>query len=466
MIKRWQWAILGLFALISIVLYWALPIDGYLTLNLSEEEILPIWPKVTLHRNGDKTINVVLEDKSPWTHLLLEVDDGRGVLTEHGKRSADGVSWRWRWQIPENASSLRFYHDCQIGCVLWTTRELDSAESATVSSSVPTKLGVVLADPQRDWHGKQGWAVEITYAQTAEAEYWGIDDLALRVRKLTDQGVRVLIRVDYDKGQSLPLEGDEIALENYLRYFSRLSADDRFQNVHGIVIGSNYNASRGVTPEWYARIFNGYAGDMNERHAAAIIRANLPSAQLLVGPVSVWSEEQNGDYPFVGNRPWINYLNTVLGYIDQAAEMQARRGRPQMWADGVAIQAFGRVNGLKVPFQEPSTNQLDKGAQNGFRVYRDALTVVNQHPYTNGKPVYITATNTLDSKKSSTPSQNYPKGWLATALAEVNRQPQIAALCWFIDSFPYDDQWDEFSLQERKGNLKDAADEFDRLLQR
>jgi hypothetical protein len=47
----------------------------------------------------------------------------------------------------------------------------------------------------------------------------------------------------------------------------------------------------------------------------------------------------------------------------------------------------------------------------------------------------------------------------------VNDEPQIVALCWFLDTFPHSDQWSWFSLSERRGRLVDAADEFELLLQ-
>jgi hypothetical protein len=62
------------------------------------------------------------------------------------------------------------------------------------------------------------------------------------------------------------------------------------------------------------------------------------------------------------------------------------------------------------------------------------------------------------------PAQNYPPGWLTAALDVVNREPQIAALCWYLDVFPHDDQWDFFSLTNPRGLMVNAAGEFDSLL--
>jgi hypothetical protein len=80
-------------------------------------------------------------------------------------------------------------------------------------------------------------------------------------------------------------------------------------------------------------------------------------------------------------------------------------------------------------------------------------------------PVYITTANTYIRDEGVPPSQNYPSGWLTSALEVINEEPQVHALCWFIDDFPHDTQWDRFSLTQRTGRLADAAQEFDALLE-
>ncbi len=103
---------------------------------------------------------------------------------------------------------------------------------------VPTKLGVVFPDAARNWHGRSGWGVELTYADLATEEHWGIDDLAVRVEQAKAAGLRVLVRVDYAQGQSVPPTGDNVALDLYLRYLERLARDERLGDVYGYLIGS------------------------------------------------------------------------------------------------------------------------------------------------------------------------------------------------------------------------------------
>jgi hypothetical protein len=92
------------------------------------------------------------------------------------------------------------------------------------------------------------------------------------------------------------------------------------------------------------------------------------------------------------------------------------------------------------------------------------MDIINAYPTTSGLPIYIISTNTYDRKADIPPAQNYPQGWLTTALSVVNEEPQIYAVCWFLDIFPHSDQWDWFSLGKQPGRLVDAAEEFDALL--
>ena len=92
-------------------------------------------------------------------------------------------------------------------------------------------------------------------------------------------------------------------------------------------------------------------------------------------------------------------------------------------------------------------------------------TILGRRPSTRGLPAYITSTNTFVAGEGTPPAQNYPQGWLTAALDEVNRQPQVHALCWFLDvDRSGDARWDWFSLAERQGRLVYAAEEFDALL--
>lgn len=477
-VRRWGWIVL-LAALLGG--YWLLPISGQV-LVLTGGRTAGVWPQIRLDPPAPRPgapVAVRVSDTQPWTYVLLTVD-GQAVDPQIWGQSSAGV-WTWTWELDDlpAAATLAFYHDCHTGCVERGRFEL-GAPRPPAPPRVPTKLGAVFADPERDWHGLSGWDVELTYAQMAEDPYWGIDDLAWRVQQAAGQGLRVLVRLDYDQEQSIPPTGDYLALSLYLEYLARLARDERLAGVYGYVLGSGYNSlaanalapENPVTPEWYARLFNGYgAPPTRADNAVQVMRAVDPHLRVLVGPVRPWSTDQDGARPWQIDAPWLNYMNTLVGALDAAATERSALGIPLAGPDGFALHAPGRIDapGLDETTRasEPHMDLRSQewgAAQAGFRVYRDWLAVINAYPTTRGRPALITSTNTA-TRLEVPPAQNYVPGWLEAALDEVRAEPQIQALCWFVDRDRSGAQtWDWFSLSQRSGRLIDAADEFDRLL--
>jgi hypothetical protein len=62
------------------------------------------------------------------------------------------------------------------------------------------------------------------------------------------------------------------------------------------------------------------------------------------------------------------------------------------------------------------------------------------------------------------PAQNYPAGWLTAALAEIDHEAQVQALCWFVDE-SLGEIWNDYSLRQSPGRMHDVVAEFERLLQ-
>lgn len=458
--------LLGVVAL-ALAGYWALPISGQVALVPEGWSDSTAWPRARLeppNPSPGQSAVAVVTDLRPWTHVKLLVAGRPAAFQRYEENPRGYWSWYWTFTVPEAAGyELAFYRDCDTGCIERSRFTIGPAlASDSDSNGIPTKLGLVFANPDRDWHGRNGWDVELTYALQAEAEYWGVDDLALRVQRAASAGLRVLVRVDYEQGQSLPPAGNHLALDAYLRYLRRLARDERLAGAYGYVIGSGYNTRGGnalapdrpVTPEWYARVFNGYGADpANTHNAVEVIHAERPAARVMVGPVTPWTDDQNGTRRYRIDAPWLNYMNTLAA------------------PDGFAVQAPGRPDAPELapmaPADEPRTDlqrSAWNGAQAGFRVYRDWLDVINAYPHARGLPMYITSTNTFTPDIGVAPAENYPAGWLSTALDVVNREPQVLALCWFLDSFPLGDQWEHFSLTNPRGLLAEAAGEFDRLL--
>jgi hypothetical protein len=480
-LKRWWW---GALALVVLGGYWLVPVSGRVVIETGSAQA-GTWPRLRLDppvpRAGDPVV-LKVSDTQPWTYVRLTVNGRAASPSEWGK-SAERT-WTWTWALDgrdlDPPSELVFYHDCDTGCVERGRFTLGEAPVETPAAYLPTKLGVVFADPDRDWHGRSGWDVELTYARLAEDEYWGIDDLAWRVQQAVDRGLRVLVRVDYDQGQSIPPAGEHLALDAYLAYLQRLARDARLKGVYGYVLGSGYNSLEGnaqlperpVTPEWYARMLNGY-GEPPEHadNAIQVIRRENPHVRVLVGPVRPWNADQDGARRYRIDVPWLNYMNTLVAALDESARAKLAAGTSLVIPDGFALHTPGWVDaptlGERERAQEPHRDlgRAEWGtAQAGFRTYRDWLAVINAHESTRGLPVYISSTNTF-ARPDAPPAENYPPGWLVEAYAEIRDEPQVRALCWFIDRDRSGSQaWDWFSLAAGSGRMAYAAEEFDRLL--
>ncbi|MBI2954945.1 MAG: hypothetical protein HYY30_11565 [Chloroflexi bacterium] len=455
-----------------------------------------LWPQMRIDANslGDgKKLAIQVTDVAPWANVLVTVDGQPADMVDWS--SVPGGTWTWKWAITPTKNSpasqaedaaITFYHDCDTGCIERGRLTVGVRDRGPVVSpprpatAVPTKLGVVFANPDRDWHGRGGWDVELTYTRLAEEDHWGIDDLAARVYGAASKGLRVLVRVDYDRGQSLPPADDYLAQTEYLRYVQRLARDDRLRAVYGYIIGSNFNAldsnsqapDRPVSPAWYARLFNGY-GEAASRtdNVVQTLRAQNPGVRVLVGPVRPWNRDQDGERGLI-DVPWLNYMNSLVAAIDEGTRAKVAAGIPMAGPDGFAIQAAGRPDAVELAGRSGAEEpRLDlkrtawDGAQAGFRIYQDWLDVINGHQTTHGLPVYITSANTFAPDDGTPPAQNYPRGWLTTALQTIDEEPQILALAWFEDGPLGDSQWEWFSLSRRSGRMIDAAEEFDVLLQ-
>ena len=465
--------------LVAVVLYWLLPIRGQVTIAPDSAWAEP-WPRWRISQDNGRggAVTVQISDVVGWRYVLATVN-GRPIPVQVWSTLTPGYS-TWAFVLPtlpaDQPAEVVFYHDCDTGCQRRSSFTLNAGVATPVSQALlPTKLGAVDASPSRNWHGRAGWDVALTYARLADQDYWGVDHLAWRVHQAQAAGLRVLVRVDYDQGQSLPPVDDAEAVADYLDYLRRLARDERLSSVYGYVLGSGYNElgsnsldpQHAVTPAWYARLFNGYGLPAAQTdNAVQIVRAENPSVRLLVGPVRPWVTDQDGAQRATLDAPWLTYFQTLVSALDAGAQAKQAAGYALAAPDGFALHAPGRVGAWGAA--EPQTDQPLaewNGAQAGFRVYRDWLAVINSVPGTRGLPAFITSTNTFVAAEGIMPAQNYPPGWLAAALAEINAQPQVQALCWFLDADGSGDpRWDGFSLSAGQGRLADAATEFDALL--
>jgi hypothetical protein len=470
---------------VVLFVYWLLPIRGQVIITTDSAAPALVFPQIHFEPSNPAAgagVSVMLTDNVPWANVRLML----GGQSSHAQdwHANPGGTWTWRanFTMPDGGGTLIFYHDCDTGCIERARFTLGEFHTTIAAPRVPTKLGVVFANMQREWHGRAAWDVELTYAQESEEEYWDVDALTARVQAATARGLRVLVRVDYAKGQTLPPRDDNLALSAYLQYVRRLARDARLQPVSGYIIGSGFNdrgsnsltPERAVTPEWYARVFNGYGLDPTRTdNVIQTVHGENPFARVLVGPVRPFNRDQNGARTHRRDAPWLNYMNTLVALLDEGAQAKAAVNIPFSAPDGFAVNAPGRPDAPELAGRAASEEpRLDlpraewNGAQVGFRVYRDWLDIINRYLTTRGLPVYINSANTFAPDEGIAPTQNYARGWLTSAFDVINGEPQVQALCWFLDDdFSKDTRWDGFSLTKQIGRMKDAAEEFDALLQ-
>lgn len=474
---------LPLLILLLLVGYWALPISGQVFVLSGEGPGLS-WPQFRLEsaapRPGESAL-ISITDVHPWSFVLLTVNGEPARMTHNATQNGNTWTWRWSFTVPEGTGyTLDFYHDCHSGCVERGRFVVGDVLPSQSNITLPTKLGVVLPNPERDWHARSGWVVEIVYAKSVDSRYWSVDDLVMRTSAHLEKGLRVLVRVDYAQQQSLPPLGDYVALSEYLEFLRRLARDARLQDVYGYIIGNSYNSvdsnamapEQLITPAWYARVFNGYGEDVTHTdNVVQVLRSENSALRVIVGPIRPWSFDQDADLKHAKDVPWLNYMNTLVSLLDAGARAKAAAGIALTSPDGFDVSAAGHPDAPEMAARPRADEpRLDlprdvwNGAQAGFRVYREWLEIINAYPSTQGLPVYIISTNTFDRDTDVPPAQNYPPGWLTAALEVIDAEPQIVALCWFQDYFPHSDQWDHFSLTKQPGRLVDAAEEFDALL--
>ncbi|MFZ6027809.1 MAG: hypothetical protein ACOYYS_08850 [Chloroflexota bacterium] len=490
--RRIRWGFFAGLIALGLVVCALLPVPGRVLLVPDNWPETGVWPRIAVvwpPPGSDQPARVVVTDNTPWAYIYATVDGKEAQFERSDPFEQDTGFWNWYWTfLPPDVPTydIVFYRDCNTGCIERGRVTVGPPTTPPKALNPPrnTKLGVVFANPARDWHGRSGWDVELTYAALAdvpEERYWGVHGLAERVADAHAKGLRVLVRVDYDRGQSLPAADDYEAFNLYLKYVQRLARDQRLDGVYAYIIGSGFNAAgsnqaypaRPVTPAWYARIFNGYGVEPGRSdNVVETMRAENALVRVLVGPVRPWVNDLDGEEAYHIDVPWLNYMNTLVAALSASAEAKAVAGVPLAAPDGFAVQASGRPEAPELagrpPAEEPYADLARpawQGAQAGFRVYEDWLAIINSYPHTQGLPVFISSTNTFTPDTDIPPAQNYPPGWLHAALDVVNDEPQVWALCWFIDGSVLDTQWELYRLAGPQGLLVDAADEFDELLQ-
>ncbi|NTV65179.1 MAG: hypothetical protein HGA65_16845, partial [Oscillochloris sp.] len=413
--KRRPWPILlALAAALLGGLLAIAPIDGQFVITFDGASSAQTWPRFSVEPGDTRRSRpgwLYVYDTQPWSYVLIMSDTGP-LIRDETWPSGSGP-WQWRWRLPEAAAgarSLVFYHSCATGCRERGRVALAAEPTTSEPAPVATKLGLVFPSLTRNWHGRAGWAVELTYVDNQYDVDFSLDGLATRVARHTAQGQRVLVRVAYARGQALPPVDDEVALGRYLKHIRRLARDDRLRSVFGYLIGSGLNnpqesrrsQSGSLTSGWYARVFNGYSlPAARQDNVVEIMHAERPTIRVLVGSVTPWLTAVDGELRDPLNQPWLNFFHTTVSYIATSAVAKSQVGLPGAAPDGFALHAPGRPDAVSAPYLASDEPRLHLHrpawgqAQAGFRVYRDWLTIINRQPALQGLPVYITASNTF-----------------------------------------------------------------------
>ncbi len=157
-LRRWGWLLGLLLALLACAL---IPVPGYVVIAPGRSGPLipaPMGPQIQLDppfaRPGDE-VRLHVTDRTPWTHVLLTVN---GVpLYPESWESGLGGQWTWtfRLALPTGPSEIVFHHSCDTGCRERGRMMLGEPLSPS-SAPLPTKLGLVFPNPDRDWHGRSG----------------------------------------------------------------------------------------------------------------------------------------------------------------------------------------------------------------------------------------------------------------------------------------------------------------------
>lgn len=482
LLKKYWWLVtLFCIIIIGIVL---LPIPAKMMLINPENHTSMLWPKMELKPENPKpgeTVELIIYDVIPWIHVIITLDGITYEPFEYESKEDALYTWKWRFVLPEGEGhEIVFYHNSDTGAIERARTMIGGKTKKEKSEHfLPTKLGVFLANPQRDWYGRSGWNLELTYVKKDKDKYWCVNDLAHRVSESAEKGLRVLVRIDYDTGHSIPRKNDKLALSEYLAFLRRLARDQRLKDVYAYIIGSGYNKctiedkqeKKNITPGWYARVLIGFKEKPSHTdNVIQVMKAEDPCVRIFVGPLTPWISDQTGNRVYPLDTPWLNYMNTLVWAIHKTTIEKSDNGISMVLPDGFAIPcpgrpgAFDNNNAYKEPTLDLRLSQWH-GAQGGFRIFEDWMNIINSYHTTKGLPLFIVTTNTFCIDEGIPPAQNYPAGWLATALDVINKEPQIKGMVWFLDYFPHGTAWEYFSLTRKKGNMLYASEDFESLLQ-
>lgn len=312
-------------------------------------------------------------------------------------------------------------------------------------------LGQHFLDTSKAWGGlaagKTVALVELAYARDATPGFdvvQAVKRLDADSKLLESQGVyaRPYLRLDYSPTRSLA--------DNHV-YYRGVEAAMRLwpEGELNLIIGNEPNLDGGTVED-----------------AAACVRGAVDLRDLLGYPVRIFAPAIAPWYPRNVQDPADFAPGELREYSTEWENYQFGLARrlANTELDGYAVHAYGRPD-HPYDAQEPHRDRFEsRGAQWGFRWYRDALRAIDLgERFGSGAPrVLPVVVSELNTRTDGPSCETYPPGWLPEALAELRGAPQVEAACYFVGE-PHGG-WADESLKLRTGRLSYADDDFNTAL--
>jgi hypothetical protein len=269
----------------------------------------------------------------------------------------------------------------------------------------------------------------------------------------------VLLRVDFDHGQTVPVEGDFVGKYEFAQFLAKLARDPVVRHAHGIIVGNEPNlkaenasgGAGGISADWYMKVHSGvYAAPDDEADAYTQLRANGYHGEVLIAAPAPWSDDTDGTleyYPTppgaTGTMQWLRYASTLYWLAYNASRMAYNevKGTVHTYSNVIACQQLGLDPAREPSYVEALRNPDWNMCQYGIRVYDEFLQQMNYQAGGGGDvvPHYVTEWNSLVGRVDDNlddpawPCNNYPAGLLEHAVQYLRRKPNLMGFAMFVD---------------------------------
>src|SRR5438874_1971871 len=239
-------------------------------------------------------------------------------------------------------------------------------------------------DASRALPGRNALSVELLYAADGDR---GIAAVANRIGELHALGVRVLLRVDQEPGQTVPVEGDFVGKYNFAHFFERLAQDPVISQVAGIIVGNEPNLKAenargrdgGISADWYMKVHSGAnAAADDDADVYTRLRSSGYMGDVLIAAAAPWSADTDGtlaSYPTprgaTGTMPWLRYAATLYWLAYNASRLPYRdvKGAVHTYSNVLACLGLGLNPALEPTYTDALRNSDWNMCQYGIRVY-------------------------------------------------------------------------------------------------